>query len=77
MKKLRRYGSPTNGCRFIGNTNTTEVHDLDNERTGGNECQIDELISGGNVTTFNPDTLEQALSEGYDACAYCLSGSKR
>jgi hypothetical protein len=73
----RRPGPPTYGKRFIGNTNTTEVHDLDNEQTGSNECQIDEIISAGHVKTFSPDTLDQAHDEGYDNCAHCIGGSLR
>ena len=33
-----------NGERYLGNTAKKEVHDLDNEKNGGNECQIDEII---------------------------------
>lgn len=74
---MRRYNAPINGKRFVGNTNTTEVHDLDNEKTGTSECQINEIISAGHVVTFNPDTLEQAHQIGYDNCNYCIGGSKR
>jgi hypothetical protein len=31
---MRRYDYPTYGGRYVGNTNTKEVHDLDNENTG-------------------------------------------
>ena len=41
----RRSGEPTDGRRYVGNVNTMEVHDLDNEQTGANECQIDEIIA--------------------------------
>jgi len=74
---VRRQGTPTWGRRFMGNTNEKEVHDLDNEQTGANECQIDEIIAAGHATTFNPDTLEQAHSEKYDNCAYCIGRSTR
>jgi hypothetical protein len=74
---MRRYGSPIHGRRYVGNTNTTEVHDLDNEKTGTNECQIDEIIAAGHARTFNPDTLDQAHGEGYDNCQYCIGGSTR
>lgn len=73
----RREGPPTYGERFVGNTNKREVHDLDNEQTGANECQIDEIISAGHAVTFSPDSLAQAHSEGYDNCAYCIGGSRR
>lgn len=73
----RRPGPPTYGKRFVGNTNKLEVHDLDNEQTGANECQIDEIISAGHAVTFSPDSLAQAHSEGYDNGAYCIGGSRR
>lgn len=74
---VRRQGEPTYGHRFVGNTDKKEVHDLDNEKTGENECQIDEIIKAGHVKIFYPDTIEQAHKEGYDNCAYCIGDSKR
>jgi len=73
----RRTGYPTYGKRFVGNTNNTEVHDLDNEKVGQNQCQIDEIIQAHHAVTFTPDSLAQAKSEGYDNCAYCLGSSTR
>ena len=73
----RRQGPPTNGKRYVGNTNTTEVHDLDNEKTGANQCQIDEIIAAGHAVTFTPDSLDQAHSEGYDNGAHCIGDSQR
>lgn len=66
-----------NNERFLGNTDKMEVHDLDNEKHGPNECQINEIIKAGHAKTFIPDTLERAHSEGFDNCAYCIGGSKR
>ena len=63
-----------NWKRFVGNKGTTEVHDLDNEDTAANGCQIDEIREW---KTFDPDTLAQAKSEGYDPCDKCLPGSQR
>lgn len=60
--------------RYLGNTNTTEVHDLQSETE---QCQIDEILAAGHAVGFRPDTLEQAHTEGYDNCAYCLGGSTR
>lgn len=68
----RRYRSPFNGNRFIGNTNSNEVHDLDNEQNG---CHIDE-IKDNHIKTFSPDTHSQAKREGFDNCAYCIGNSK-
>jgi hypothetical protein len=74
---LRRYTAPIYGSRYVGNTDKKEVHDLDNEKMGSNECQIDEIIRAGHARTFNPDLLDQAHKEGYDNCAYCIGSSKR
>jgi len=67
----------SNNKRFLGNTNTKEVHDLDNEDTSGSGCQINEIILAGHEVYFAPDTLVQARSEGYDTCAKCLTESRR
>ena len=64
-------------AKRLGNTNTTEVHDLDNEKTGSGECQIDEIIDAGNAVTFDPDALQEANRLGYDNCHYCIGGSRR
>lgn len=60
--------------RFLGNTNTKEVHDLHNESLN---CQIDEILAAGHAVVFSPDTLGQAHSEGYDNGHYCIGGSTR
>ena len=65
------------GYRYLGNTNKMEVHDLDNEDTSPNGCQIDEMIRAGHAVRFNPDTLEEAHRQGYDNSAKCLGGSRR
>ncbi len=66
-----------NSYRFLGNSNTKEVHDLDHEDTSAAGCQINEIIKAGHKVTFSPDTLAEAKSEGYDPCAKCLLGSTR
>jgi hypothetical protein len=70
----RRYGFPLYGARYCGNTNPTqrEVHDLDNEKA---QCQIDRIIGAGHAKPYQ--TLQQALNEGFDRCAWCLGGSLR
>lgn len=68
----RRYSYPFNGKRFIGNTNTNEVHDLDNEKA---LCRIIE-IKTNHVKTFTPDTHQQAKNEGFDNCYWCIGNSK-
>ncbi|HET6764927.1 MAG TPA: hypothetical protein VFH27_14685 [Longimicrobiaceae bacterium] len=66
----RRTTGNMNGEQFIGNTHTKRVHDLDNEQTGANECQIDEIIKDGNDEPFT--RLEDAYDAGYIDCRYCL-----
>ncbi len=71
----RRYTGNMNGEQYLGNTNKKEVHDLDNEKTAANECQIDEIIRAGNDKPFT--SLAAAHAAGYDNCAHCLGGSTR
>ena len=68
-----------NSYRYLGNSskNKMEVHDLDNEDTNPNGCQIDEIIRAEDDVRFTPDTLDQAHKEGYDNCDKCLEGSTR
>ena len=68
----RRYTGNMNGERYLGNTNTKEVHDLDNEKTA---CQINEIIRAKHDKPF--DLLSAAHAAGYDNCAHCLGGSNR
>lgn len=58
--------------RYLGNTRTKEVHDLDQEVEN---CQIDKIIEAGHAQPF--DTLEDAHARGYDNCAFCLGDSER
>ncbi len=54
------------GLRYCGNTNTMEVHDLDNEQT---QCQIDKIIEGDHATPFN----ELSDADEYDNCLHCIT----
>jgi len=62
------------GKRYLGNTNTKEAHDLQNENP---KCQIDKIIRAGHAVGFRPDTLVEAHGCGYDNCAHCIGNSKR
>jgi hypothetical protein len=55
------------GERYCANTNTKEVHDLDNENTN---CQIDEIIAAGHDKPYS--SLQAALNDGYDKGDYCF-----
>jgi hypothetical protein len=65
------------GKRYVGNKNKKEVHDLSNEDTAENGCQVDEFLAAGHGVRFIPDALAQAHAERYDNCAKCLGGSRR
>ena len=71
----RRYTGRMNGERYLGNVSKMEVHDLDNEKTGANQCQIDEIIRAGNDRPFT--THAAARAAGYDNCVYCIGNSSR
>ena len=58
--------------RYLGNINTLEVHDTQNEN--GN-CQLDEIQEPHRRWY---DTLAAAKADqGYDNCAWCIGGSTR
>lgn len=58
--------------RYLGNTNTLEVHDTQNEKTG---CQLDEILTE-HCKWY--DSLEEAKRDyNYDNCAHCIGNSKR
>ena len=66
----RRKSGNMNGERYLANTNTYEVHDLDSEQT-----QIAEIIEASHDRPYS--YLQDALGDGYDPCAWCLEGSTR
>jgi hypothetical protein len=58
--------------RYLGNTNTLEVHDTQNENSN---CQLDEILAEHRRWY---DTLAEAKRDlNYDNCAYCIGGSTR
>jgi len=63
------------GFRFLGNRNSNEVHDLDNEDTRPSGCQINEILHRGTGVAFYPDTIEKARDQGFDNCAKCIGQS--
>lgn len=69
----RRFCYPLFGNRYCGNNKKKEVHDLEKEKS---ECQIDNIIYTGHLRAFNPDTLQQAHSEKYENCPFCIRGSR-
>ena len=66
----RRHTGNMKGERYLGNTSSKEVHDLDNEDTAANGCQINEIISAKHDTPFT--SLASAHVNGYSDCDKCL-----
>lgn len=56
--------------RYLGNSSTRELHDINNEQTG---CQIDE-IRIDRCVRFK--STKEAQELGYDYCAYCFGKEK-
>jgi phage baseplate assembly protein W len=53
---------------YLGNTNSNEFHDLTRRKS---QCQIAAILPV-HRKTFVPDSIEQAIREGYEPCAYCV-----
>ena len=73
----RRWKGNMSGERYLANKSPSkkEVHDLDNEKTGKSECQIDEIIEAKNDKPY--DSQKAANDAGYDNCAHCIGNSNR
>lgn len=56
--------------RYLGNSSTTELHDLKNEKA---QCQIDNIRIDH---CFNFKSEKEARALGYDYCAYCFGREK-
>lgn len=70
---MRRFQSPFNGKRYVLNTNTGEIHDLDNET---DSCHID-CIKPEHIyaTDIYDDALIYAVfNDVYspNGCHYCI-----
>jgi len=68
-KMARRPSHPYNNKRYLGNIDKKIVHDLENEDTDENACQIDE-IKQEHIKMF--DYHFEASNEGFEDCKYCF-----
>ncbi|MBT3304414.1 hypothetical protein HN592_03355 [Candidatus Woesearchaeota archaeon] len=57
--------------KYLGNKNTMEVHDIDNEKK---QCQLNEIKEEHKEGFY---TLQQAHAAGFDNCHWCIGNSKR
>jgi len=54
------------GTKFLGNSNTRELHDLENATES---CRLDQIKFDHRIFFKTP---AQAIQSGYDFCAYCF-----
>lgn len=71
---MRRYKPPFNGQRFLLNTNTGEIHDLDNET---DSCHIDEINTEhvDMADSYDESLIRAAMSDFIpdpNGCHYCI-----
>lgn len=71
---MRRPYSPFNGNQFILNTNTGEIHDLDNEKQS---CKIDDInpehiYSGNSYMNVLIGAALLCPHKKSNGCYYCL-----
>ncbi len=69
---MRRYTAYMSGERFMADSHKKIVHDLEKERI---ECGIDEIVRAGKELPFK--SLNEAATEGYSQCRYCLNNQKK
>ena len=69
---MRKYLAKMRGERYLGNLNTKEVHDLDNEKS---MCQTNKIIMAGNEKPF--PILSAAREAGFNECLYCMEHLKK
>ena len=63
--------SPKKDTRYLGNSNTKEIHDLSNLSSA---CRIGKMREEHKVFFDNIKDVEQAIkTEGYNGCRWCLS----
>src|SRR5262245_18601637 len=55
--------------RYLGNKKSNEFHDLTRQKS---QCRIAIIQMGVQSKTFVPDTIVQAIREGFEPCFYCL-----
>ncbi len=65
---MRRYTAYMSGERFMADSRTRIVHDLEKEK---GKCLIDEIVRTGKELPFK--NLNDAVAEGYSKCSYCFN----
>ena len=65
---MRRYTAYMSGERFLADSRSKIVHDLEKEK---GECKIDEIVRAGKELPFK--NLNDAVADEYSKCSYCLN----
>lgn len=60
--------------RYLGDAEAMRVHDLMHEDPTPKGCRTLEIVKSGRGVRFEPDSLRQAASEGYQTCPKCFFG---
>ena len=70
---MRRFHSPFNGKRFIGDKAKKIFHDLFYESFAAEPdgCRIDDILPK-DVRTFKSDSIIEAMEKGFAHCPRCL-----
>ncbi len=55
--------------RYLGNEQSKEFHDLERVRPA---CHVAAITAAGHDHAFAPDTVFQAIVEGYEPCGWCI-----
>jgi hypothetical protein len=63
----RRLYAPFFAKRYVGNTESKVLHDLDNEKK---ECKISEIDSRFGLAMFEWFSVPKEM--GYKGCQYCM-----
>ena len=67
---MRRYTAYMSGERYLGNSESKEVHDLEKEKQ---QCKIDEIVRSGKEQPFK--SLKDAYAKEYNNCQFCLNST--
>lgn len=59
--------------RYLANSNKKEIHDLENEKTGENQCQIDEIKPEHREDIYSIEMVKHYIkNKGYNGCKWCM-----
>jgi hypothetical protein len=57
--------------RYLLNTNTREIHQLDDDGRSMETCNVDSVRRHGNAEMLNEAEVAERLAAGADKCGHC------